>query len=91
MPKGLSTSIILGLRCPSWVRTGSAYGDSEFYNREQRSGTERVKADAREAQQLGANGVPFFVIDRQLAVGGAQPADALLQALRQAWSAQERA
>jgi len=52
---------------------------------------ERVKADAREAQQLGANGVPFFVIDRQVAVGGAQPADVLLQALRQAWSAQERA
>jgi predicted DsbA family dithiol-disulfide isomerase len=52
---------------------------------------ERVKADAREAQQLGANGVPFFVIDRQVAVGGAQPAEVLLQALRQAWSAQDRA
>lgn len=52
---------------------------------------DRVKADAREAQRLGANGVPFFVIDRQFAVSGAQPADTLLQALNQAWGEQAKA
>ncbi len=50
----------------------------------------RVSADASEAQQLGANGVPFFVIDRKFAVGGAQPADVLLQALTQAWAEREK-
>jgi predicted DsbA family dithiol-disulfide isomerase len=51
----------------------------------------QVKADAREAQQLGANGVPFFVIDRQFAVGGAQPAELLLQALNEAWGEKTKA
>jgi len=48
---------------------------------------ERVRADAREAAQLGANGVPFFVFDRQMAVAGAQPPDLLLQALNRVWAA----
>jgi predicted DsbA family dithiol-disulfide isomerase len=51
---------------------------------------ERVRADAREAEELGANGVPFFVIDRKFAIGGAQPADVLLQALKQAWTEREK-
>ena len=45
-----------------------------------------VRADEREARQLGANGVPFFVIDRRIGVSGAQSADALGQALRTAWA-----
>jgi predicted DsbA family dithiol-disulfide isomerase len=49
---------------------------------------EQVRADGREAAQLGASGVPFFVIDRQFAIGGAQPAEQLLQALKQAWAKQ---
>ncbi|MEU6349481.1 DsbA family oxidoreductase [Streptomyces sp. NPDC047072] len=44
-----------------------------------------VRADEREAAQLGANGVPFFVIDRKYGVSGAQPADVFTQALTQAW------
>ncbi len=48
---------------------------------------DRVRAEAREATQLGANGVPFFVFDRQLAVGGAQPPELLLQALERTWAA----
>ncbi|MFJ6661474.1 DsbA family oxidoreductase [Streptomyces sp. NPDC091377] len=44
-----------------------------------------VRADEREAAQLGANGVPFFVIDRAYGVSGAQPAEVFTQALTQAW------
>ncbi|HEX3005176.1 MAG TPA: DsbA family oxidoreductase [Angustibacter sp.] len=45
-----------------------------------------VAADQAEAQALGANGVPFFVIDRRYGVSGAQPVELFEQALRQAWS-----
>lgn len=44
-----------------------------------------VRADEREAAELGANGVPFFVLDRKYGVSGAQPADVFAQALTQAW------
>ena len=47
---------------------------------------EEVAADQAEAQALGANGVPFFVIDRRYGVSGAQPVELFEQALRQAWS-----
>ncbi|MEU9287446.1 DsbA family oxidoreductase [Streptomyces sp. NPDC048275] len=44
-----------------------------------------VRADEREAAELGANGVPFFVLDRKYGVSGAQPAEVFAQALTQAW------
>ncbi|AWT47512.1 MULTISPECIES: DsbA family oxidoreductase [Streptomyces] len=44
-----------------------------------------VRADEREAAQLGASGVPFFVLDRKYGVSGAQPAEVFAQALAQAW------
>jgi predicted DsbA family dithiol-disulfide isomerase len=44
-----------------------------------------VEADQREAGALGANGVPFFVIDRRYGISGAQPTELFEQALRQAW------
>ncbi len=44
-----------------------------------------VRADERDARDLGINGVPFFVIDRRYAVSGAQPAELLQRALEQAW------
>lgn len=40
-----------------------------------------VRKDGEEAQQLGASGVPFFVIDRKLAVAGAQDSSAFLEVL----------
>jgi predicted DsbA family dithiol-disulfide isomerase len=43
-----------------------------------------VRADEAEARQLGISGVPCFVLERRYAVSGAQPADVLLRALRQA-------
>jgi predicted DsbA family dithiol-disulfide isomerase len=44
-----------------------------------------VRADEREAAELGANGVPFFVLDRRYGVSGGQPAELFTQALDQAW------
>lgn len=45
-----------------------------------------VRADEREAVELGITGVPFFVLGRRYAVSGAQPPELLLQALEQAWA-----
>lgn len=44
-----------------------------------------VNLDVREAEQLGARGVPFFVLDRKYGVAGAQPTEAFTQALTQAY------
>jgi predicted DsbA family dithiol-disulfide isomerase len=44
-----------------------------------------VLADADEAHRLGLNAVPAFVIDRSFLISGAQPAEAMLGGLRQAW------
>ncbi|MFI8188193.1 DsbA family oxidoreductase [Streptomyces sp. NPDC085946] len=44
-----------------------------------------VRADEREAAELGATGVPFFVLDRTYGVSGAQPAEVFARALAQAW------
>ncbi|MGX5186451.1 DsbA family oxidoreductase [Streptomyces avermitilis] len=46
---------------------------------------DEVRADEREAAELGASGVPFFVLDRAYGVSGAQPAEVFAQALTQAW------
>ncbi|MGW4158954.1 DsbA family oxidoreductase [Streptomyces sp. NPDC004788] len=45
-----------------------------------------VRADEREAAELGAGGVPFFVLDRKYGVSGGQPAEVFTQALEQAWA-----
>jgi predicted DsbA family dithiol-disulfide isomerase len=45
-----------------------------------------VRADEREAATLGANGVPFFVIDRAFGVSGAQPSDVFTEVLDRAWA-----
>ena len=47
-----------------------------------------VRADEHEAKQLGANGVPFFVLDRRYGVSGAQSVESFGQALRAAWADQ---
>jgi predicted DsbA family dithiol-disulfide isomerase len=46
-----------------------------------------VRDDQATAQALGISGVPFFVLDRTFGVSGAQPAEVLLGALRQAHAA----
>ena len=47
-----------------------------------------VRADEQEAAMLGANGVPFFVLDRKFGVSGGHPAEVFTQALEEAWAAQ---
>jgi predicted DsbA family dithiol-disulfide isomerase len=44
-----------------------------------------VRADEREAAELGITGVPFFVINRRYGVSGAQPPEAMLEALAVGW------
>ncbi len=44
-----------------------------------------VRADEREASELGITGVPFFVIDRRYGVSGAQAPEVMLEALEIAW------
>lgn len=51
--------------------------DTKAYARE-------VMEDVREAQELGVNGVPFFVFDRKFAVSGAQDTGVFLKALNKA-------
>jgi predicted DsbA family dithiol-disulfide isomerase len=48
-----------------------------------------VLADLEEAAAVGVTGVPFFVLDRRLAVAGAQPAELLGRALAQAATVRE--
>ncbi|MFD6532627.1 DsbA family oxidoreductase [Streptomyces sp. NPDC060184] len=48
-----------------------------------------VRADEREASELGANAVPFFVLDRRYGISGGQPSEVFAQALEQAWKDRE--
>ncbi|MCK9379513.1 MAG: DsbA family oxidoreductase [Sulfuritalea sp.] len=45
---------------------------------------DEVRAAAGEMQRMGIGGVPFFIFNKRLAASGAQPPDALLQAMREA-------
>jgi predicted DsbA family dithiol-disulfide isomerase len=55
------------------VLAGDAYGSD-------------VRADEEQARAAGISGVPFFVFGGRYAVSGAQSADVLLGALKQAWA-----
>jgi predicted DsbA family dithiol-disulfide isomerase len=46
-----------------------------------------VREDEEQARRMGIQGVPFFVLGRRYGISGAQPADALLEALDQSWEA----
>ena len=48
---------------------------------------DEVRADQRRAAAFGIRGVPFFVIDEQYGLSGAQAPAAFLDALDQAWAA----
>lgn len=45
--------------------------------------SEQVRADEQEAAQHGISGVPFFVINRQYALSGAQPVESFLEVLKE--------
>lgn len=46
---------------------------------------DRVLEDGELARQLGATGVPFFVVDMKFGISGAQPIEAFRQTLEMAW------
>jgi predicted DsbA family dithiol-disulfide isomerase len=52
---------------------------------------DEVIAREGEAARLGISGVPFFVVERQWAISGAQPAEAWVDALRQIASQRQEA
>jgi len=64
--------------------TGIAVGDARSVVESERFADD-VRADEREAHELGINGVHFLVLDLSYGVPGAQPAAVLLQALAQRW------
>jgi len=45
-----------------------------------------VRADEEDARTLGISGVPFFLVDGELAVSGAQSVEVLGELLVEAWS-----
>lgn len=45
-----------------------------------------VESDTREAQMLGARGVPFFVMNRTYGIAGAQPPSEILKTLEKAFA-----
>jgi predicted DsbA family dithiol-disulfide isomerase len=47
---------------------------------------DEVRADEREALELGVTGVPFFVIDGKFGIPGAQDAPSILSVLERAWT-----
>ena len=47
---------------------------------------DEVVADRTLASQLGATGVPFFVVDMKYGISGAQPLEAFTQTLEGAWA-----
>jgi len=53
--------------------------------------SDEVRKDIYEAQQVGARGVPFFVLDRKYAVSGAQQPETFLGALEKSFSEWEQA
>jgi predicted DsbA family dithiol-disulfide isomerase len=49
---------------------------------------DELRAAAVEMQRMGIGGVPFFIFNKRLAASGAQPPEALLQAMREAAQSQ---
>lgn len=47
--------------------------------------SDNVKLEIKESQDLGIQGVPFFVLDRKYAISGAQPVQAFIDALKQSY------
>lgn len=71
------------------IEIGTGIGLSEAAIREAFTNehyTQKVQADIFEAQQIGVNGVPFFVFDRKYALSGAQPAEQFLRVLEQSYT-----
>lgn len=71
------------------TRIAATVGLDEARVREVLAGNEyadAVESDIREAASLGANGVPFFVVNRKYGVSGAQPVEVFTQVLEKSWA-----
>ena len=71
------------------ARLAAEVGVPESTPAEREADAAAVFADLEEAARVGVTGVPFFVLDRRLAVAGAQSAELLGQALAQAATVRE--
>jgi predicted DsbA family dithiol-disulfide isomerase len=70
------------------VQLASEVGISKLETRAVLAGqryVDAVRADEAIAQQVGIGAVPTFVVNRKLAMSGANPPDQLLALLRQGW------
>ncbi|MBT2504384.1 DsbA family oxidoreductase [Streptomyces sp. ISL-98] len=67
------------------VEAGLDPGEARAVLADESAYTDDVRGDEREAAELGATGVPFFVLDRRYGISGGQPAEVFTRALEQAW------
>ncbi|MEW2434897.1 DsbA family oxidoreductase [Streptomyces caniferus] len=66
------------------VRAGLSAEEADRVLADPGAYAQEVRADEREAAELGATGVPFFVIDRRYGISGGQPAEVFRRALERA-------
>jgi len=74
---------------PTLISLGAEIGlnpDEVFTMLESNEYADAVHADIDMSQELGINGVPFFVFDNKYAISGAQPTEHFLSGLTQAWA-----
>jgi predicted DsbA family dithiol-disulfide isomerase len=67
-------------------RAGIARAEAEAYLLSDEDRDAVAEAD-EQARRMGVEGVPFFIFNERLAVSGAQPAEALLEAMTEAEAA----
>jgi predicted DsbA family dithiol-disulfide isomerase len=105
--KGLQDELMNLIFRAHFAEEGSVFGRERLLELAVAAGLDRDKADAvledptayadevrqdeREARELGATGVPFFVLDRRYGVSGGQPAEVFRQALEEAWRTRPQA
>jgi predicted DsbA family dithiol-disulfide isomerase len=85
---GGSTSFILAV---TLVRLAGGVGLDRNEVASMRAGSKlkkEVEADEKAAQQMGASGVPFFLINDQFPVQGSEAREQIPVVLNQAWKAQ---
>jgi predicted DsbA family dithiol-disulfide isomerase len=75
------------------IKTGASIGLDESDVRELITSdafTKEVRQDEMQAQSLGINGVPFFVLNNKYAVSGAQSTETFSDVLEQTWEEFEK-
>lgn len=58
---------------------------------ENEENTGKIQQDISQAQQLGVQGVPFFLVNDKYSISGAQPVELFQQALNQIWQEEQAA